>query len=196
MRRILFFLLLLPPLFASAQDRAQELLRRMTEAFRALPAYEVRFEVPTASATVAGRFAVEGDRYHILLGDAEVFGSADVRYEVDRRRREVTAAPVERTSQNLLSDPVHAFDFVAAQYAASLVDEEAGRARLRLQPHDRREAAIVLTLDTATALPASIRYETGEEAFEIGIRSVGRLDGKLKRFDRKEFADYEWIDFR
>ena len=111
-RRLLVFLLSLP-LCAAAQDRAQELLQRMTAAFRALPAYEVRFEVPTGGDAVAGRFAVKGDSYYIALGDAEVFGTADVRYEVDGRRREVTVAPVEHTSQNLLSDPVHAFDSVS-----------------------------------------------------------------------------------
>ena len=37
-RRLLVFLLSLP-LCAAAQDRAQELLQRMTAAFRALPAY-------------------------------------------------------------------------------------------------------------------------------------------------------------
>lgn len=194
-RRLLVFLLSLP-LCAAAQDRAQVLLQRMTAAFRALPAYEVRFEVPTGGDAVAGRFAVEGDSYYIALGDAEVFGTADVRYEVDGRRREVTVAPVEHTSQNLLSDPVHAFDFVSAQYAVSLAGEEDGRVRLRLQPHERREAAIVLTLEEATALPAAIRYEAGEEAVDILIRSVERLATPLKRFDRKAFADYEWIDFR
>lgn len=194
--RILLSLLLLLPSFAAAQERAQTLLQRMTAAFRAMPAYEVRFAVSAGGPQVDGRFAVEDDRYYIELSDAEVFGTDDVRYEVDHRRREVTAAPVERTSQNLLSDPVHAFDFVAEQYAATLVGEADGSARVRLQPQQAREAAILLTIDTATALPTAIRYEAGEEAVTVVIRSVGRLADGVRSFDRKAFADYEWIDFR
>ncbi len=194
--RTLLSLLLLLPSFAAGQERAQTLLQRMTAAFRAMPAYEVRFEISAGGPQVGGRFAVEDDRYYIELNDAEVFGTADVRYEVDHRRREVTVAPVERTSQNLLSDPVHAFDFVAEQYAATLVGEAGGSARVRLQPLKAQDAAIVLTIDTATSLPTAIRYEAGEEAVSVAVRAVGRLAEGVRSFDRKAFAGYEWIDFR
>lgn len=194
--RLLWFLLLLLPSVATAQERAQQLLQRLSDAFGALGAYEVRFEVALSGPQAAGRFAVEGERYYIELADTEVFGSADVRYEVDHRRREVVAAPVERTSQNLLSDPVHAFDFVASQYEATLLDEEEGRIRLRLQPRAAHDAAIQLTLDAATALPTEVRYEAGEEAVTISIGSVNRLGSGVKTFDRKAFEGYEWIDFR
>lgn len=189
-------MLLLLPSVVTAQDRAQTLLQRLAAAFRAMPAYEVRFAISAGGPQTEGSFAVEGERYRIELDGAEVFGAADVRYEVDHRRREVTVAPVERTSQNLLSDPVHAFDFVAERYEATLLGERDGAAQLRLQPRSAGEAAVVLTLDTATGLPTAIRYEAGEEAVGVVIRSVKRLAGEVKRFDAKAFDGYETIDFR
>ena len=197
MRTLLFLLLLLPSLVA-AEDRAQSLLQRMTEALRALPAYEIRFAVAGQEGAVEGRIAVKGDRYHIELGDAEVFGSKESRFEVDHRRREV-AAPVEEGSANLLSDPAHAFEFVASQYEASMAGEHGGQALVRLRPVAESGASMpsmLLAIDTATALPASIRYELDDEAVDIAIRSVTRSETGPKAFDRKAFEGYEWIDFR
>ena len=198
MRTLLFLLLLLPSLVA-AEDRAQSLLQRMTEALRALPAYEIRFAVAGQEGAVEGRIAVKGDRYHIELGDAEVFGSKESRFEVDHRRREVVAAPVEEGSANLLSDPAHAFEFDASQYEASMAGEHGGQALVRLRPVAESGASMpsmLLAIDTATALPASIRYELDDEAVDIAIRSVTRSETGPKAFDRKAFEGYEWIDFR
>ncbi len=198
MMRTLLFLLLLPSL-AAAEDRAQSLLQRMTEALRALPAYEIRFAVAGREGSVEGRIAVQGDRYHIELGDAEVFGSKESRFEIDRRRREVVAAPVGEGSANLLSDPAHAFEFVASQYEASLVGEHGGQALVRLRPAVESGASMpsmLLAIDTATALPASIRYEMDDAAVDIAIHSVTRSETGPKAFDRKAFEGYEWIDFR
>ena len=197
--RLLFILLLLTlQVQASAQtSRAQELLQRMTAAFRAMPAYEVEFSLTGAGGQqVDGRFAVEGEQYYIALDDAEVFGTGTLRYEVDHRRRETVIAPVEGQTSNLLSDPPHAFDFVASQYGATLTDERTGEAVLQLQPVKGGEASIRLTLDTQTALPSAIRYEMSDTAIAVGIRSVRRLTTPLPHYDRQATADYETIDFR
>lgn len=201
MRTLLFLLLLLPSL-AAAEERAQSLLQRMTEALRALSAYEIRFAVAGRDGAVEGRIAVKGDRYHIELGDAEVFGSKESRFEIDHRRREVVAAPVGEGSANLLSDPAHAFEFVASQYEASMVGEHGGQALVRLRPAAGSDASMpskpsmLLAIDTATALPVSVRYELDDDAVDIAIRSVTRSETGPKAFDRKAFEGYEWIDFR
>lgn len=194
MRRLLLLLILALPMQAAAQTpTAQELLQRMTAAFRAMPAYEVRFALTGGrDETVEGRFAVAGEQYYIALPDAEVFGTEQLRYEVDHRRRETVIAPVEHDTANLLSDPPHAFEFVASHYDATLEADN----RLLLRPARTREAAIRLTLDPATHLPAAIRYETDDAAIAVTIRSVEPLAAPLPAYDRKATADYELIDFR
>ena len=194
MRRLLFLLMLALPLRTAAQTpTAPELLQRMTAAFRAMPAYEVQFALAGAGGErVEGRFAVEGENYYIALPDAEVFGTDALRYEVDHRRRETVIAPVEHDTANLLSDPPHAFEFVASQYDATLEAEN----RLLLRPAQRREASIRLTLDPKTHLPASIRYELEDAAIAVTIRSVAPLAAPLPTYDRRATADYETIDFR
>ena len=70
---------------------------------------------------------------------------------------------------------------------------------VRLRPVAESGASMpsmLLAIDTATALPASIRYELDDEAVDIAIRSVTRSETGPKAFDRRAFEGYEWIDFR
>lgn len=114
----------LPP----AADRAAGILAGVRDGFRALGAYGVSFEVRSDEYVTRGRYAVEGEGYYLVLGDAEVYCDGAVRYEVDNRRREVTIDVVDTDSRNILNNPVHAFDFLGSEYAASLAGEQEGRA--------------------------------------------------------------------
>ena len=91
---------------ASAADRAGDLLRGVSDGFRAMKSYAVRFEVATADYRSSGSYVVEGEAYSLELGDAEVFCDGKVRYEVDNGRREVTILDVDRRSRNILNNPV------------------------------------------------------------------------------------------
>lgn len=115
-----------------AADRADAILAGVSDGFRALGAYGVSFEVRSDEYVTRGRYAVEGENYYLVLGDAEVYCDGAVRYEVDNRRREVTIDVVDSDSRNILNNPVHAFDFLGSEYAASLAGEQEGRAVVRL----------------------------------------------------------------
>ena len=112
----------------SADGRAAEILENLAAGFRALGAYGVTFEVSSDEYTTRGRYAVEGEKYYIAVGEAEVYCDGKIRYEIDNRRREVTIDDVDTSSRNLLSNPAHAFDFIGTQYAPSLVSDAEGRA--------------------------------------------------------------------
>ena len=120
----------LPP----TADRAAGILAGVSDGFRTLGAYGVSFEVRSDEYVTRGRYAVEGEGYYLVLGDAEVYCDGAVRYEVDNRRREVTIDVVDTDSRNILNNPVHAFDFLGSEYAASLVGEQEGHAVVRLTP--------------------------------------------------------------
>ena len=99
---------------SAAASRAAEIVGALSAKFRALNAYEVGFTLTSGDYSVSGSYRVEGERYTLRVGDAEVFADGKVRYEVDRARREVTVVEVDTASRNLLTDPVHAFEFADA----------------------------------------------------------------------------------
>lgn len=185
----------LPP----AADRAAGILAGVRDGFRALGAYGMSFEVRSDEYVTRGRYAVEGEGYYLVLGDAEVYCDGAVRYEVDNRRREVTIDVVDTDSRNILNNPVHAFDFLGSEYAASLVGEQEGRAVVRLTPAPGNTSSagnIVLTVDTAAMRPVSLRYDYDGEQVQVSVLGIKPLETPLKAFAKDNYAGYEFIDFR
>ena len=185
----------LPP----TADRAAGILAGVSDGFRTLGAYGVSFEVRSDEYVTRGRYAVEGEGYYLVLGDAEVYCDGAVRYEVDNRRREVTIDVVDTDSRNILNNPVHAFDFLGSEYAASLVGEQEGHAVVRLTPAPGNTSSagnIVLTVDTAAMRPESLRYDYDGEQVGIAVLGVAPLDTPLKAFSKGDYKGYEFIDFR
>lgn len=185
----------LPP----AADRAAGILAGVRDGFRALGAYGVSFEVRSDEYVTRGRYAVEGEGYYLVLGDAEVYCDGAVRYEVDNRRREVTIDVVDTDSRNILNNPVHAFDFLGSEYAASLAGEQEGHAVVRLTPAPGNTSSagnIVLTVDTAAMRPVSLRYDYDGEQVQVSVLGIRPLETPLKAFAKDNYAGYEFIDFR
>ncbi len=182
-----------------AADRADAILAGVSDGFRALGAYGVSFEVRSDEYVTRGRYAVEGEGYYLVLGDAEVYCDGAVRYEVDNRRREVTIDVVDTDSRNILNNPVHAFDFLGSEYAASLAGEQEGRAVVRLTPAPGNTSSagnIVLTVDTAAMRPVSLRYDYDGEQVQVSVLGIKPLETPLKAFAKDNYAGYEFIDFR
>jgi len=200
-RRILYVAALLAGVCeASAAGRAEEILGRVAEGFRAMKDYTVRFEVAADEYRTPGSYAVRGGSYYLRLGDdAEVYSDGRLRYEVDNRRREVTIDVVDTDSRNILNNPVHAFDFLGSEYAASLVGEQEGHAVVRLTPAPGNTSSagnIVLTVDTAAMRPVSLRYDYDGEQVQVSVLGIKPLETPLKAFAKDNYAGYEFIDFR
>ena len=183
----------------AAQPRATEILERLAAGFRAMDGYGVKFGVVSGDYEARGSYVVEGDSYYLVLGDAEVYCDGAVRYEVDNRRREVTIDVVDTGSRNILNNPVHAFDFLGSEYAASLAGEQEGRAVVRLTPAPGNTSSagnIVLTVDTAAMRPVSLRYDYDGEQVQVSVLGIKPLETPLKAFAKDNYAGYEFIDFR
>lgn len=180
-------------------DRAAEVLEKLAAGFRTMDAYGVAFEVASDEYATRGRYAVEGEQYYLVLGDAEVYCDGKVRYEVDNRRREVTIDVVDTGSRNILNNPVHAFDFLDSEYAATLIGEQDGRAVVRLAPMPGNTSSagnITLTVDTAAMRPVSLSYDYDGEQVRVSVLGVSPLGDPLKTFVKDNYAGYEFIDFR
>ncbi len=195
----LFLFASLLPAAVPAQDRAAEIVASLAASFRSRVAYEVDFEVTAGEFCASGNYAVEGGRYRLTMDDSEVFAEAGIRYVVDRSRREVTIDRADTTGRNILDDPVHAFDFLNSDYAASLVFEGGGTTVIRLEPASPASASsggITLALSTENLQPRSIAYDFDGDRIEVRIGRIGPLRGAVQAFDPADYPGYEWIDFR
>ncbi|MCM1151617.1 MAG: hypothetical protein NC209_03130 [Alistipes sp.] len=187
------------PVADSAGDRAAGIVSALAAEFRAMNGYEVAFEIAMGEHRMAGSYSVEGERYCLRLGDAEVFGDGTTRYEVDHRRREITVVGIDSVSRSLLDNPVHAFDFLDSGYLPALSWERDGLAAVSLQPvagSGSLAGTIALVVATATMRPQSVVYDFDGEKIEIRILRISLLRSPFRTFDPDACAGFEWIDFR
>ena len=197
MRRIILIIssLLLCAGVLRGQDRASQALRDMVAAIEAMGRYEVDFLIRADAQELPGKIAVEGEAYAIRMGDAEVFGDASIRYEINHARREVTLMPTETESDNLLSNPAHAFAQLT-QSTARLEREQEGELVIALTNPDDPLTTIFLTLQAATSLPRKIRYEMDGAGIDVVVQKLVRIEETLPRYDATQYVGYEVIDFR
>lgn len=196
--RCTLFALLFGTAFAVAQPQPSEILGKLSAYFRSLGGYRVAFEVTTDDGVFPGYYTVGGDRYYMVLGDAEVYGQGDIRYEVDNAKCEVIIDRVDTTAHNLLNNPTRAFDFLNDEFSAEVMGDADGRTTVRLTPRERNAAtsAIDVVADTATGRPRSVSYLFDGERIHIVIRSVTAEKTAPACFDKTKYAGYESIDFR
>ena len=148
---------------------------------------------------MAGNYAVCGETYRIVLGDAEVWFDGKTRHEIDNRRKEVTLSNVDPDDRNILNNPVRAFDFIGGEYLPSLLRERDGEAVVLLEPAGdggMPAGSVTLVVATATMRPRSLDYDFDGERVTVRILGIEPLRKALPAFDRSVFAAYEWIDFR
>ena len=195
--KVLFALCsLLFPLSAVAQGDDAALLQQLAATMRACDPYEVSFVMEGEGFALQGRYVVAGDRYRITLPEAEVWGEAAMRYEVDHRRETITLTPIDQQRGNLLDNPTRAFDFAAADYRAEVVEERDGVVRLKLTTESDPLTTIYLTLDGSTARPRAVRYEIDGIGVDLRLKTLKKSSDPLPQFALSNYAEYEVVDFR
>ena len=200
MRKISILLL---SLFASLNLAAQEqtasvVLDALSQYITKLGRYEAAFTLQVGDYEADGRYMVDGNAYHIVVGStAEVYCDGKVRYEVDKEREEVNIDVVDASSRNILDNPTRCFDFVGSDYVAEIVARDAKSLTLKLVAADEKvEGEIFLTLDAVSNAPQRIEYRLYDESFNVKISSLAKSKSSPAKFDRTNYRDYEIIDFR
>ena len=199
---LLRWLLCLAALFSGSALRAagdadaRAAAGRLAARFRAMPAYTVTFAVEGADFAAEGSYAVEGDRYYMRVGDAEVYGDGASKWEIDPAKREVVIDVVDTESRSLLGNPTRAFDFLDDAFRCELLPSEGGVQRLRFTPTDKGAAMSSITVDAAgDGSPRTVTYDLDGERIRIAIRRI-EPSAEVRRFDAARYAGYELIDFR
>ena len=201
MRKIISLsLLLILGLTAVAQTTtdAKGVLVGLSQYIAKLGRYEAAFKLQVGDYVADGRYMVEGNAYHIVVGDAaEVYCDGKVRYEVDNEREEVNIDVVDASSRNILDNPTRCFDFVGSDYSAIVVEQGEKQVTLKLVSTDEKvEGEIYLTVDAVTYNPTEIEYRLYDECFNVKILSLTKSKSSPAKFDRSLYRDYEIIDFR
>ncbi len=201
MRKIISLsLLLFLGLSAVAQtaDNAKGVVADLAQYIAKLGSYEAAFKLQVGDYVADGRYMVEGNAYHIVVGSAaEVYCDGKVRYEVDKEREEVNIDVVDASSRNILDNPTRCFDFVGSDYSAIVVERGEEQVMLKLVSTDEKvEGEILLTLDAATYAPKEIEYRLYDERFNVKILSLAKSKSSPSKFDRSFYRNYEIIDFR
>ncbi len=194
-----FLLLGMRPLAAQTDDRGQQLLNRVAASFRAMGRYEVHFTIRAGEDSAEGEYAVSGETYYLKMGMAEVFCDGKQRYEADHRRREVVINKMNPQSHNILENPAHAFDYWQEQYLSKVEWERDDQASIALTPRNAVDAEterVTILVDLKQNRPLEMVYNYDSERIVISLKNISLLGGAVPHFEKKEFADYEMIDFR
>lgn len=181
---------------SSGRDKAAEYMRRLARGMGSMRAYTVDFRAVAGDESVRGRYAVEAERYHIVVAGNEVYGDDKLRREVDSSKREIVIDAADTTSRNLLINPTRGFRFIGDDYTPRLDSESDGRAVVTLTPAGKGVAGtITVVMSAADAMPERIEYDTEGETVTIIIESIAK-SAVVPRFDAALYPDYEIIDFR
>ena len=186
---------------ASAQQSPREWIDMLNRSLGA--SYGVHVEVTTddSEEPVAGYYIVDGDSYYLQLGVMEVYSDAKLRYEINNERKEVTEDVVNLESVDLLTNPTRAFNFVDDEFDASIVEQNAEGATLRLVPKDEllgiSDIRLVLRRDGATVMPTDVSYDYEGYVVDIELHVVDTQDTSLPRWAERKanYRAYDMVSF-
>ncbi len=202
MRGVLLLMAMLSAaLGASAQQSPREWIDMLNRSLGA--SYGVHVEVTTddSEEPVAGYYIVDGDSYYLQLGVMEVYSDAKLRYEINNERKEVTEDVVNLESVDLLTNPTRAFNFVDDEFDASIVEQNAEGATLRLVPKDEllgiSDIRLVLRRDGATVMPTDVSYDYEGYVVDIELHVVDTQDTLLPRWAERKanYRAYDMVSF-
>ena len=184
----------------SAQTTAREWLTKLDKTLGDRYATYMTVSTPE-SETLNGYFMVDGEGYYLTLGVMEVYSDGKLRYEINNERKEVTEDVVNLESVDLLTNPTRAFNFVDDEFDASIVEQNAEGATLRLVPKDEllgiSDIRLVLRRDGATVMPTDVSYDYDGYVVDIELHVVDTQDTSLPRWAERKtnYRAYDMVSF-
>ena len=202
MRGVLLLMAMLSAaLGASEQQSPREWIDMLNRSLGASYGVHVEVTPDDSEEPVAGYYIVDGDSYYLQLGVMEVYSDAKLRYEINNERKEVTEDVVNLESVDLLTNPTQAFNFVDDEFDASIVEQNAEGATLRLVPKDEllgiSDIRLVLRRDGATVMPTDVSYDYEGYVVDIELRVVDTQDTSLPRWAERKtnYRAYDMVSF-
>ncbi len=186
-----------------------------------LGAYQATFIFDIADVEVAGTYEVDGANFYIKVGSAspqsssataqleqygeikgaELFGDEQKRYMVDYSNMSVTVgSAADDAVAHLLDNPNAAFAFTDELFDLQSVTESSDKKEIlfQLTPkgyNDLQIDRMSVAVDSSTLLPIYIIYYIDGDKASIRFKKITKLNRSIKRFDKREYADFEYILF-
>lgn len=197
MRRLsLIFMALFCTLNLSAQSSAREWIEGLN--YTLDDHYALHMKVKAYGEQMSGYFVVERDSYYMQLGIMEVYSDGKLRYEVNNDRKEVTEDRVNLTSRDLLTNPTRAFEFLEAEFTATISENIHNGVILKLVPKQSADiTAIYLSVvwRDNRIVPAAIKYDYDGEEVIIGLVMADIQSTVMPRWKRSNYKSYDMVSF-
>lgn len=190
---LLIALLLVMAFAASADERGERRLERISRHYSALGNYSLHFVLRAGEGQQKGELAVEGNNSYMRVGDTEVFILDSLRYEVRPASKEIVIDKAELYERELMN-PLNGFASVKADYNIEEVQVE-GRVAVRLTPKRTGDTIYIITAADGESIE-TIRYGVGGASAEVVVEKMRKSHESLPRFDKERYKGFELIDFR
>ena len=202
-------LALLSGVVSRADEKSENLLRKLAATLDGYPSYEVKFTARMDGEfdNIPGRYVVCGDCYRIEVNGMEVYSDGKIRESYNPADNEVTIDVVDPNDRTILANPTKVFNFLDDQFQHQYKGQQTVDGRtcdmiglLSRQPNEAYDA-IELWIDAVTGLPVQLDYQVAEASAQVEVK-VGQIKRGEKlplsyfRFDRESHPGVEVIDFR
>lgn len=192
----------------TAENISNNILSQLSMKLDALEAYSAEFTVLIDGEIVGcGVYAVDKPSFHIQLLDKEIYSDGDIQYDIDNVNKEVVIDHLDKSDNNLLSNPAQAFDKLNTifnhQYVGVEKDSNTESRVVKLTPKESGAdmSEVILYIDVASGYPTKIRYNIrgASDVIEVRLDEVVEKESSEVRSYKKNkdrYRDYEIIDFR
>ncbi|MFI3318907.1 MAG: hypothetical protein SNH88_06940 [Rikenellaceae bacterium] len=183
-------LMIFGTIFISAAEDHVELLR---ESLKKLgDSYSVDLKLNMQGHEFDGGYAISGDSYYMQIGERqEYYGDKSIRYEVTHALMEVVVDTPPKSPITLMDDPVNAFANLYEQF-----ESEMSGSTLILTSKDQDGLIVSIELTPKENLPRVISYEMDGERVSIELGRFRQTNGKIKKFEKRDYPEFEIIDLR
>lgn len=193
MRKIITILLLLVAFAATADERGEKRLERISRHYSAMGNYSVEFVLRVGGAEQRGIMLVEGNNSYIKIADTELFVVDSLRYEVRGSSKEIIVDRADLYEKELLN-PLNGFSGVSKNFNIEECEVD-GHIAVRLTPKQSGEIIYIVTGIDGESI-SKVQYGMGDGRVEVSVESSKKDGRKLPIFSKEQYKGFEMVDFR
>lgn len=190
---LLIALLLVMAFAASADERGERRLERISRHYSALGNYSLSFVLRAGGGEQRGELRVDGNNSYMRVADTELFVIDSLRYEVRATSKEIVVDRADAYEKELLN-PLQGFSGMKDDFHIEEVEVD-GHTAVRLLPKRQDETIYIVTAADGESI-SKIKYGSGDAAVEVKVESMKRGGNRVPKFAKEQYPEFELIDFR
>lgn len=210
MKKILLIICMSLGAFAlRADERSEDILRKMAGAFSSYKSYEVSFTATMEDEfqDMRGNLVVSGEKYRMFTDDTKIWFDGKVRYNYSVSNEEVILESPDPKDNSIFSSPTSMFNIFGRDFTSVFMGTvtESGKniGIIQLTPKHRNTGfdSILLRVDLSTSLPVAISYDLSDYGKKMELNVLKFIPNVATAkdtfiFNRSAYPHAEVIDFR